>query len=134
MPDINAILQQIVAQQQQPQPAPAANNVSLSKPQGKPNSALTAAAYGAQLADGLTSAALFKRPRTYERNPLVRPFTHGGMSTMLPAGAAEDAIVSALAKGGHWSAGTQNNAHVLQLLAHILGMLVTSATMKHYGR
>jgi hypothetical protein len=130
MPDVNATLQQIVANQAsapmasmsapfQPPRSPGLGEAYTQHFGGKPDQTLQMLTYAAQLADGLrTEAAL--RHGGQEADPLAAPFTHGGLPTMLAGGAGLDMFKNALMKNA--SPGTQNTANLLQLLAHLYGI------------
>lgn len=86
--------------------------------------ALRDAMYGAQLYDAVNSANFMRSPRSFETDPFMRPFSHGGVPTMLAGFALTDLIRNLALR--HASTGTKNLGDILQFLANAQGIAQTN--------
>ncbi len=88
--------------------------------------------YALQAADAVKSGQLFQHPSTYETNPMMKPFSHGGAPTMALGFGLGDILRNALLR--HASQGTRNTADILQGLSNVQGIAQTQHALNSQPR
>lgn len=93
------------------------------------HSVLPYAVVASQLIDAEESSRLLRRPGTYERNLIVRPFSHGGLTMYAVGFALQDALRFALVR--HASCTLQTASSVEMLIDEAVGIGETAAALRH---
>ena len=85
--------------------------------------------YVLQIADAIISADGFEHHKMREGNPIMRPFSHGGLPMMLVGFGMGDVLHRIVMRRA--SVGTKNTANALQAAANIEGVIQSNFAQQH---